>query len=202
MESWKGFAYTALIVFGYLVRGNKVLIVRRANEPYKGQRTVPGGRKQRGETLREALVREMEEETGCRVRSMEYAGMLHALVEGRDMEYLSVYFISRDFEGGAPRQRGGDRRVDGYRREPFDEGHAPDLPSPRTVHPEGELPGGGICADFGRRQVGVQALRTGGTLRSGRAVETGRRENVDRTGVKNRGSSCEGASPELFHPLG
>jgi len=48
MESWKGFAYTALIVFGYLVRGNKVLIVRRANEPYKGQRTVPGGRKQRG----------------------------------------------------------------------------------------------------------------------------------------------------------
>ena len=99
MESWKGCAYTALIVFGYLVRGNKVLIVRRANDPYKGQRTVPGGRKQRGETLREAAVREVEEETGCRMRSMEYAGMLHALVEGRDMEYLSVYFISRDFEG-------------------------------------------------------------------------------------------------------
>ena len=99
MESWEGCAYTALIVFGYLVRGNKVLIVRRANDPYKGQRTVPGGRKQRDETLREALVREIEEETGCRVRSMEYAGMLHALVEGGDMEYLSVYFISRDFEG-------------------------------------------------------------------------------------------------------
>ena len=99
MESWERCAYTALIVFGYLVRGNKVLIVRRANDPYKGQRTVPGGRKQRGETLREAMVREIAEETGCGVRSMEYAGALHAIVEGRDMEYLSVYFISRDFEG-------------------------------------------------------------------------------------------------------
>ncbi len=99
MESWGGCAYTALIVFGFLIRGDEVLIVRRANDPYRGQRTVPGGRKQRGESLREAVVREVEEETGCVIRSMEYAGMLHGIVEEDEMEYLSVYFVSRDFEG-------------------------------------------------------------------------------------------------------
>jgi 8-oxo-dGTP diphosphatase len=101
MESWKESAYTALIVFGYLVRGNRVLLIRRANEPYRGQRTVPGGRKRPGETLRQAVAREILEETGYTLRSTEYAGMLHAMVEGQEMEYLSVYFLSRDFEGEA-----------------------------------------------------------------------------------------------------
>ena len=99
MESWDDCAYTALIVFGYLVRDGRVLIVRRANEPYRGQRTIPGGRKKRGETLREALAREILEETGCTVRSLEYAGMLHGIVDGEKMEYLSVYFVCRDFDG-------------------------------------------------------------------------------------------------------
>ncbi len=99
MESWEGCAYTALIVFGFLIRDGKVLIVRRANDPYRGERTVPGGRKQRGESLRQALAREIKEETGCVVKGAEYAGTLHAVVEGDEMEYLSVYFVCRNFNG-------------------------------------------------------------------------------------------------------
>jgi 8-oxo-dGTP diphosphatase len=98
-EPWDDYAYTALIVFCFLIRDGKILLIRRANEPYKGEITVPGGRKKRGETLRQACAREMMEETGYILRDMQFAGVLHAYREGDDMEYLSNYFICRSFDG-------------------------------------------------------------------------------------------------------
>jgi len=103
-EPWDDFAYTALIVFCFLLKDGKILLIRRANEPYKGEITVPGGRKRRGESLREACAREMLEETGYILKDVEFAGILHAYRQGgmnqsRSMEYLSNYFVCRDFEG-------------------------------------------------------------------------------------------------------
>ena len=98
-EPWDNYAYTALIVFCFLMRDGKILLIRRANEPYKGEITIPGGRKKKGESLREACAREMFEETGYTLKNMEFAGILHAYRAGAEMEYLSNYFICRDFEG-------------------------------------------------------------------------------------------------------
>ncbi|MDR2174505.1 MAG: NUDIX domain-containing protein [Synergistaceae bacterium] len=98
-EPWDDYAYTALIVFCFLIRDGKILLIRRANEPYKGQITVPGGRKKRGETLKQACAREMLEETGYILKDMQFAGLLHAYREGDRMEYLSNYFICRSFDG-------------------------------------------------------------------------------------------------------
>jgi 8-oxo-dGTP diphosphatase len=42
----------------------KVVLVRRAHEPLKGEWNLPGGGVEIGETLREACAREMLEETG------------------------------------------------------------------------------------------------------------------------------------------
>jgi 8-oxo-dGTP diphosphatase len=98
-EPWDDYAYTALIVFCFLIRDGKILLIRRANEPYKGQVTVPGGRKKRGETLKQACAREMLEETGYVLKDMQFAGILHAYREGDKMEYLSNYFVCRSFEG-------------------------------------------------------------------------------------------------------
>ena len=75
------------------------MLIRRANEPYKGEITVPGGRKKRGESLREACAREMLEETGYILKNMDFAGILHAYRPGDKMEYVSNYFVCRDFEG-------------------------------------------------------------------------------------------------------
>ena len=50
-----------------IVEGDRALLVKRANDPYKGQWSIPGGRVELGESLVEAICREMREETGLDV---------------------------------------------------------------------------------------------------------------------------------------
>ena len=56
-----------LAVSASIFRGDKVLLVRRANVPGKGLYSLPGGRVEFGETLHVALHREVDEETGLRI---------------------------------------------------------------------------------------------------------------------------------------
>ncbi|GHS94055.1 hypothetical protein AGMMS50276_05880 [Synergistales bacterium] len=98
-EPWDNYAYTALIVFCFLIKDGKILLIRRANEPYKGEITIPGGRKKRNESLRDACAREMLEETGYILKDFKFAGILHAYRADDKMEYVSNYFVCRDFEG-------------------------------------------------------------------------------------------------------
>jgi mutator protein MutT len=50
-----------------IVHDGKALIIKRANDPYKGQWSIPGGRVELGESLADAVRREMREETGLEV---------------------------------------------------------------------------------------------------------------------------------------
>jgi 8-oxo-dGTP diphosphatase len=47
-----------------VVDGDRVLLVKRAHEPLKGQWSIPGGGVELGETVRSAIAREVLEETG------------------------------------------------------------------------------------------------------------------------------------------
>jgi 8-oxo-dGTP diphosphatase len=47
-----------------VIDGTKVLLVRRGNEPLKGEWSLPGGAVELGETLQQGVVREVLEETG------------------------------------------------------------------------------------------------------------------------------------------
>jgi 8-oxo-dGTP diphosphatase len=58
-------------VGGVLIEDNRVLLVRRANHPAKGYWAIPGGRIEGRELLRDALKREMFEETGIVIRVAE-----------------------------------------------------------------------------------------------------------------------------------
>jgi mutator protein MutT len=46
------------------VRDDRLLMIRRGQAPARGYWSVPGGRVEPGETLAEAVVRELAEETG------------------------------------------------------------------------------------------------------------------------------------------
>lgn len=47
-------------------RGDEVLLIRRGKPPYKGEWSIPGGKVEHGEPIREAVLRELAEETGTR----------------------------------------------------------------------------------------------------------------------------------------
>lgn len=46
----------------------RLLLIQRGHDPHRGRWTLPGGRVEEGETLEEAVVREIREETGLDVR--------------------------------------------------------------------------------------------------------------------------------------
>jgi 8-oxo-dGTP diphosphatase len=56
------------------VRDGALLLIRRGHAPSRGRWSLPGGRVEPGETAREALVREMAEETGLTVEVGELVG--------------------------------------------------------------------------------------------------------------------------------
>jgi 8-oxo-dGTP diphosphatase len=71
-----------LAVSAAIVRDGKVLIVRRARPPARGVFTLPGGGVEAGETLHEAVAREVLEETGLVIEPIGLAG--HREVIARD----------------------------------------------------------------------------------------------------------------------
>jgi 8-oxo-dGTP diphosphatase len=84
--------------------GDRVLLVRRANEPLKGQWSLPGGAVDVGETLRDAIRREVREETGLEVEPGAIVDVLDRIrveTDGRTrFHYVLIDFICRP-AGGA-----------------------------------------------------------------------------------------------------
>lgn len=78
-----------------------MLLVRRANEPGRGRWSIPGGRVEAGEDDHTAVVRELAEETGLRVRPGRLVGVVH-----RGPYRIADYLCELD--GGATVPRAGD----------------------------------------------------------------------------------------------
>jgi 8-oxo-dGTP diphosphatase len=73
-----------LAVSAAIVRDGKILVVRRARAPAHGLFSLPGGVVEVGETLKEAVMREVREETGMTIEPVALAGFREAIV--RDTE--------------------------------------------------------------------------------------------------------------------
>ena len=60
-----------IAVGGVVVSGARVLLIRRAQPPLEGRWSIPGGILELGETIAQAIERELMEETGLQVRPIE-----------------------------------------------------------------------------------------------------------------------------------
>ncbi|MBZ9674888.1 NUDIX hydrolase [Mesorhizobium sp. ES1-1] len=65
-----------------VVRGDTVLLVKRARQPSKGLYAFPGGKVEPGETLADAVERELLEETG--LHATDYRPLREIHIDGRD----------------------------------------------------------------------------------------------------------------------
>ena len=71
-------------VGGVVLHEGHVLLVRRSRPPVAGKWSIPGGMVELGETTAEAVVREIEEECGLRVRLGGVAGVLDRVTRDPD----------------------------------------------------------------------------------------------------------------------
>ncbi len=76
---------------GLVVRDGKVLLIRRGKEPYKDHWSLPGGGVEPGERVREAVRREVLEETGLEVDVGSVAGYREEIL-GPDEHYIVLAF--------------------------------------------------------------------------------------------------------------
>ena len=79
----------------------RILLARRAIEPEHGKWDLPGGFLREGEEAREALVRELEEETSMRVEPVAFFDVVvDRYGEDDDAQYtLNLYWTCRVLEG-------------------------------------------------------------------------------------------------------
>lgn len=87
-------------------REGTVLLVRRGRPPSRDVWAVPGGRVELGESLAEAVEREVREETGVTVRAGEPVWSFDSVIRDRDGRVRYHYVIvdlSADYLAGEPR---------------------------------------------------------------------------------------------------
>jgi 8-oxo-dGTP diphosphatase len=94
-----------LAVSAAIMRAGKFLVVRRARPPASGLFSLPGGVVELGETLTEALVREIAEETGMSIEPLALAGFRETIVRDREdrveRHFVILCFAAR-WQAGEP----------------------------------------------------------------------------------------------------
>ena len=72
--------------------GDRVLLVRRGGQPSQGRWSIPGGLVHLGERLEEAVLREVEEECGLRIRLLGLCGVIDRVVPGEPSDPAPVRY--------------------------------------------------------------------------------------------------------------
>lgn len=89
-----------------VVRDGQVLLVKRAHEPGKGEWSIPGGLIELGETIHDAVRREVSEECGIEIDVERVLGAFDRIVrdaDGRVRFHYVLIDVLASPAGGEPR---------------------------------------------------------------------------------------------------
>jgi len=96
-------AHPIVGVGAVVLKGDQVLVIRRANEPDRGRWAIPGGGVEVGETLAAAARREVAEECGLDVRLDDVCALYDLILpdaQGRTrFHYVLIHFRAY-YQGG------------------------------------------------------------------------------------------------------
>ena len=96
-KKFKGRTVAAIIEFP----DNKILLVKRGTVVFKGFWALPGGRVEAGETIEQAVVREVKEQTGLNVEIVRKIGEYHesGVQDGIEYDYYPACFLVKPIGG-------------------------------------------------------------------------------------------------------
>ncbi|HDD44274.1 MAG TPA: NUDIX domain-containing protein [Candidatus Desulfofervidus auxilii] len=79
-----------------IFKENSVLLIKRAHPPAQGIWSIPGGLVKLGETLKEAIIREVKEETNLKVEVKELIEIVERILQDKEGK-IEYHFIIIDF---------------------------------------------------------------------------------------------------------
>lgn len=79
-------------VYGMIIHHRQLLLIKKSRGPYKGKYDLPGGSIEFGESMEEALMREIKEETNFGVKSYTFHATQSATIEYRNSRGEDIQF--------------------------------------------------------------------------------------------------------------
>lgn len=94
---------------GAILKDNKILLIKRRNEPFKGKWALPGGFVEYGEKVEDAVIREVFEETGLKTTIKVLIGIYSDPNRDPRGHTITIVYLL-DIKGGV--LKGGDDAID------------------------------------------------------------------------------------------
>jgi len=84
---------------GVIIKNNKILLIKRKNNPFKGKWAIPGGFVGYGEKVEDAVIREINEETGLITKVKDIIGIYSDPNRDPRGHVVSIVFLLEVIDG-------------------------------------------------------------------------------------------------------